>query len=216
MQKKMIISSVFLFVSFCFFSVAFAGSTIQFSLYDKQVATESIIWSKAPDSEKLQIVQLNYMKDKFLASNFHAAIGLSSYGTLLDFITALSKIYPVDKIEMNVSNFKRVVEKPYSHARPLNSTHLTLLIVYKPHAGGTLAYMFKFAYISDTKKLKQLAKDNNFPNVDLIDNKTYLIIIKEQATESFPDDFQDMDRNAFDQLLSTPIVIVKDYIDLNK
>lgn len=216
MQKKMIISSVFLFFSLCFFSVAFAGSTIQFSLYDKQVATESIMWSKAPDSEKLQMVQMNYLKDKFLASNFHASLGLSSYGTLIDFITALSKIYSVDKIEMTLSKFKRVVEKPYSHAMPLNSAHLTLLILYKPHAGGTLAYMFKLAYISDTKKLKQLAKDNNFPNTDLIDNKTSLIMIKEQATESFPDDFENMDRHAFDQLLSTPIVIVKDYIDLNK
>ncbi len=216
MQKKMTISSVFLFVSLCFFSVAFAGSTIQFSLYDKQVVTESIMWSKAPDSEKLQMVQLNYMKNKFLESNFHAAIGLSSYGTLIDFITALSKIYPVEKIEMNVSNFKRVVEKPYSHAMPLNSAHLALSIVYKPHAGGTLAYTFKFAYISDTKKLKQLAKDNNFPNVDLIDKKTFLIMIKEQATDTFPDDFQNMDRNSFDQLLSTPVVVLKDYIDLKK
>ncbi len=214
--KRLIHLAVFLFASLYFSAMAFAGSTVQFSQYDKQVAAESLIWSKAADSGRLEQAQFNFLKNKILESNFHAALGSASYGSLLDFITALSRIYPVNDIGMKVSNFKRVVEKPYSHARPLTSIHCALTVVYKPEAGTAFAYRFKFAFISDTKKLKQLAIDNKFPNTDSIDDQTSLIMIKEEATENYPDDFQRMDRYAFSQLLSSPVMVLEDYVKIRE
>lgn len=201
---------------FGLFSKANAQSSREFSPYEKQVAAESIVWSKDNAIEEFTEIQMNYMKDKILNSNFHASLGLGTYGSLLDFITALSKIYPVNGIGIEITNYKKAIEAPYSVAHPLVSAHCTLQVVYKPFGGASLAYSFKFLYYSDAERLKKLAEENKFPRPESMDDKTTLIMIKEFVTDNYPDEFKPMDQASFNHLLSTPIEVLKDYIAIKK
>ena len=198
------------------FSKASAQGLKEFSPYEKQVAAESIVWSKDNAIEELTEVQMNYMKDKILNSNFHASLGSGTYGSLLNFVTALTKIYPVNGIGIEVTNYKKAIEPPYSVAHPLVSAHCTLQVVYKPFGGASLAYSFKFLYYADVERLKKLAEENKFSHPETMDEKTTLIMIKEFVTDNYPDEFKPMDQASFDHLLSTPIEVLKDYITIKK
>ncbi len=210
---RRIVIIVSLFVCFSVVAVAGAGAVTKATNYEKSVARDMIKWFQNTEVEGKKLA---YLKKQVLKSNFHASLGATTYGSFLDFIVAMGKIYPVNSIEVAITDFKIVETKPYSIYRPLVSCHFVLTVIYEPHEKETLAYSFKLLYYSDIENLKKLAVENDFPNVESMDKNTYLIMIKEEVTDNFPDDFVAMDPAAFKTLLATPVNVVFDYIDLDK
>lgn len=198
---------IFLLILLFNASISNANAAKNFSYYDKLVISDGISWYQDKNSASIESLRINEtgLHEKILSSNFHTSVGASTYGTLLDFLTGLNKIDKLDKIEIITSNMSKNTNSPYSPQNPLISGHCLVNIIHQPKAGKTKAYYIKFLYFSDTKKLKQMASENGFPNVDSMNDKTFLIALEEQASENYPDNFHQLEESTIKALLSSSI-----------
>ncbi len=220
MKRCFIIAIVFSSISFTFVSNVVAGKTYQFSYHGQLLVSDSIGWFQDLNSatfESLKIDEYGFHK-KLLNSNFHSTAGASTFGSLLDFITALSKTGNVDKVTIITANLKKDTTPPYSISAPLISGQCILDVFFKPQDGKTRAYKFKFLYYSDSAALNKMATENAFPNTDSMNEKTFLIALEEFETDTYPDNFVGISHASFNSILSTPFkgVNLVEYIKVNQ
>ncbi len=211
MKRSLLTIGAFFCTFFCAVHGLNADNKTQFSYYDKLLVSDSIQWFQDANSTTIEDLKIDGtgLQDKILESNFHSSAGSSTYGTVLDFFTALSKIGKIDKIHMITAKLSKKTSPPYSLPKPLISGHCLMEVAYKPKGGKILAYRFKFFYYSDSAALKQLAQENKFPNPDAMDGNTYLLALEEMTTDRYPEHFADMPSASFKKILAAPIDGIK-------
>jgi hypothetical protein len=220
MKRCLIIATVFFAMFFTFVFNVVAGKMYQFSYHGQLLVSDSIGWFQDSNSAtfgSLKIDEYGFHK-KLLNSNFHSTKGASTFGSLIDFITALTKTGNFDKITMITANLEKITKPPHSIRVPLISGQCILEISFKPQDGKVRAYKFVFLYYSDSAALSKMATDNKFPNTDSMDEKTFLIALEELVTDTYPDNFVDMSPASFDSILLTPFkgVNLVEYVKVNK